>query len=110
MSERVDRAVGAVRERSVDVSARVRTAVARRGFPWRAPTVPRGVAVPAKKKQTGADFDTDWARTPVARATRSLIVAGPLRGLVRAIADPRRSWASTASPTSAPTTTSRRRR
>jgi 1-acyl-sn-glycerol-3-phosphate acyltransferase len=50
--------------------------------------VPRGVAVPAKKKQTGADFDTDWARTPVARATRSLIVAGPLRGLVHAIASP----------------------
>ena len=32
------------------------------GFPWRAPTVPRGVEVPPKKKHTGADFDTDWAR------------------------------------------------
>jgi 1-acyl-sn-glycerol-3-phosphate acyltransferase len=46
------------------------------------------VAVPAKKKHTGADFDTAWARTPLARAARSVIVAGPLRGLVRAVAAP----------------------
>ncbi len=50
--------------------------------------MPRGVEVPAKKKQTGADFDTEWARTPVARAARGLIVAGPLKGLVKLVADP----------------------
>src|SRR5262245_59089121 len=83
-NERVDRAVAAVR----DGSSRMRTVVARRGFPYRAPTIPRGVAVPPKQKRTGADFDTDWARTPVARATRRLLVAGPLRGLVKALADP----------------------
>jgi 1-acyl-sn-glycerol-3-phosphate acyltransferase len=44
--------------------------------------------VRAKTKHTGADFDTAWARTPVVRAARSMIVAGPLRGLVRAVADP----------------------
>ena len=82
--EHVDRAVEAIRAGG----GRVRTVVARRGFPYRAPTVPRGVAVPPKKKHTGADFDTDWARTPVARATRALIVAGPLKALVKAVADP----------------------
>jgi len=84
MSERVDRAVQAVR----GGGGRARTVITRRGFPWRAPTVPRGVEVPPKKKHTGADFETDWARRPVARAARSAIVAGPLRGLVKAVADP----------------------
>ena len=84
MSERVDRAVSAVRQGG----GRVRTLVARQGFPWRAPTVPRGVVAPAKKAQTGADFDTAWARTPAARAARSMIVAGPLKGIVKVLADP----------------------
>jgi 1-acyl-sn-glycerol-3-phosphate acyltransferase len=82
--QRVDRAVSAVR----GGSQRVRGVVGNRGFPYRAPTVPRGVAVPPKKKRTGPDFDTDWARTPVARAARVVLVNGPLRGMVRAIADP----------------------
>jgi len=82
--ENVERAVEAVRGRS----HRVRSVVANRGFPYRAPTVPRGVAVPAKKKRTGADFDTEWARTPVARVTRTVLVNGPLRGLVKVVADP----------------------
>jgi 1-acyl-sn-glycerol-3-phosphate acyltransferase len=84
VSERVDRAVGVVRARS----GRVRTVVARRGFPYRAPNVPRSVKVPPKKKHTGADFETDWARTAPARAARVLIVSGPLRALVRTVADP----------------------
>jgi 1-acyl-sn-glycerol-3-phosphate acyltransferase len=84
MSKRVDRAVSAVR----GGSHRVRTGMARRGFPYRAPTVPRGIPVPPKKKHTGADFDTAWARTPVAHGARVLLVAGPLRGLVKAMADP----------------------
>jgi 1-acyl-sn-glycerol-3-phosphate acyltransferase len=83
-NERVDRAVEAIR----DGSSRVRSVVASRGFPYRSPTLPRGVAVPPKKKHTGADFDTDWARTPVARATRTMLVNGPLRGLVKVVADP----------------------
>jgi 1-acyl-sn-glycerol-3-phosphate acyltransferase len=84
MSERVDRAVQAIRQGG----GRARIVVTRRGFPWRAPTVPRGVEVPPKRKHTGADFDTEWARTPAARAARSVIVAGPLKGLVKMVADP----------------------
>ena len=88
MSERVDRAVSAVRQHG----GRARTFVAHRGFPWRAPTVPRGVEVPKPKGQVGADFDTAWARKPAARATRSLIVAGPLKGIVKALAHPEIVW------------------
>jgi len=46
------------------------------------------VEVPPKKKHTGVDFETDWARKPAARAARSFIVAGPLKGMVKAVADP----------------------
>jgi 1-acyl-sn-glycerol-3-phosphate acyltransferase len=59
-----------------------------RGFPYRAPTVPRGVEVPAEPPSLGADYDTDWARSPVARAARGLVVAGPQRLLVDWVTDP----------------------
>lgn len=58
------------------------------GFPYRAPTVPRGVEVPEKPGKLGADFETDWARKAPARAARSVITAGPLRASVKLIADP----------------------
>ncbi len=58
------------------------------GFPYRAPTVPRRVEVPEKASTLGADYDTEWARTPVARAARSLIAEGPLRLAVRGLAAP----------------------
>jgi 1-acyl-sn-glycerol-3-phosphate acyltransferase len=58
------------------------------GFPYRAPTVPRRVEVPAKEPSLGADYDTEWARKPVARAARSLIAEGPLRLAVRGLAAP----------------------
>ena len=58
------------------------------GFPYRRPTVPRGVVVPAAPPTLGADYDTDWARTPVAKAARHLIVAAPQRLLIDLIADP----------------------
>jgi 1-acyl-sn-glycerol-3-phosphate acyltransferase len=58
------------------------------GFPYRAPTVPRRVEVPEKAPTLGADYDTEWARTPVARAARSLIAEGPLRLAVRGLAAP----------------------
>ena len=38
-----------------------RASVNRLGFPFRAPTIPHGVDVPAERGTTGADFDTDWA-------------------------------------------------
>ena len=58
------------------------------GFPYRAPTVPRRVEVPEKAPSLGANYDTEWARTPVARAARSLIAEGPLRLAIRGLAAP----------------------
>ncbi|HET9547357.1 MAG TPA: lysophospholipid acyltransferase family protein [Desertimonas sp.] len=58
------------------------------GFPYRRPTVPRGVEVPAEPPSLGADYDTAWARSPTAKAARNLIVAGPQRLLIDAVADP----------------------
>jgi 1-acyl-sn-glycerol-3-phosphate acyltransferase len=58
------------------------------GFPYRAPTVPRGVEVPEDEPTLGADYDTDWARAPMARAARGVIAEGPMRLAVRGLADP----------------------
>lgn len=81
--------------RAARVAGRVERAVARAaapgrnvGFPYRAPTVPRGVEVPAEPAKLGPDYDTDWARSPAARIARGLIAEGPLRALVKSLADP----------------------
>ena len=58
------------------------------GFPYRPPTVPKSVDVPKKRNRLGADYDTEWARTPVANAARSVITEGPLRLMVRGLAAP----------------------
>jgi 1-acyl-sn-glycerol-3-phosphate acyltransferase len=58
------------------------------GFPYRSPTVPRGVEVPADPPSLGADYDTDWARTPLARAARGVIIEGPMRLAARVLTDP----------------------
>lgn len=58
------------------------------GFPYRAPSVPKGVEVPREPSKLGADYDTEWARTPVARAARGVIIEGPLRLLVKGLASP----------------------
>lgn len=58
------------------------------GFPYRAPTVPGGVEVPEDAPSLGADYDTDWARTPVARTARGAIIEGPLRLAARVVARP----------------------
>ena len=50
---RVERAVG-----------RATRPVRNVGFPYRPPTVPRGVEVPEEPPTLGADYDTDWARNP----------------------------------------------
>ncbi|NBN90864.1 MAG: hypothetical protein EBV24_11330, partial [Actinobacteria bacterium] len=60
-----------------------------KGFPYRAPSVPRGVAVPAKESTLGANFDTDFARGPGARFLRRLLVAGPVTGMVQFLARPK---------------------
>jgi 1-acyl-sn-glycerol-3-phosphate acyltransferase len=58
------------------------------GFPYKAPTVPRGVVVPAKPSKLEANYDTTWAREAPARAVRKMLMAGPLRLLVEVLADP----------------------
>lgn len=58
------------------------------GFPYRKPTVPRGVEVPEEPSKLGADYDTDWARKPLAKAARTVIHRGPLQVAVKALADP----------------------
>lgn len=58
------------------------------GFPYRAPNVPRGVTVPTEPSKLGANYDTEWARTPAAQAARAVITEGPLRLLVRGLANP----------------------
>ena len=40
------------------------------GFPYRKPTAPNGVEMPAEPSKLGADFDTDFARKAPAKALR----------------------------------------
>jgi 1-acyl-sn-glycerol-3-phosphate acyltransferase len=58
------------------------------GFPYRAPSIPRGMVVPAKPSKLGPDYDTEWARRPLARAVRNLIAEGPLRLAIKGLASP----------------------
>jgi 1-acyl-sn-glycerol-3-phosphate acyltransferase len=58
------------------------------GFPYRAPTVPRGVEVPAELSGLGAHYDTEWARRPLASAVRTVITEGPIRLAARLVTDP----------------------
>jgi 1-acyl-sn-glycerol-3-phosphate acyltransferase len=58
------------------------------GFPYRAPTVPKGVVVPREPSQLGAEYDTEWARSALARTARSVITEGPIRLLARTLTNP----------------------
>lgn len=58
------------------------------GFPYRSPTVPRGVDVPKKPSKLGAEYATDWARGSVSRVARGVITEGPMRLLVTGTARP----------------------
>lgn len=57
-------------------------------FPLRAPTTPGGIEPLPATKHTGADYETDWARRPVARAARRGLTDGLIRPLSSALADP----------------------
>ena len=59
-------------------------------FPMRAPSTPRGVAPLPRERTTGADYDTDWARSKPARMARAAIVDGPMRLAVAGLASPDR--------------------
>ena len=71
--------------------AGVRLRVPRPGFPWSAPLIPRGHERPPSDRRTGADYDTTWARRPLARHVRLLVLEGPLRLGVWALTAPQRS-------------------
>ena len=45
------------------------------GFPFTAAPVPRGVQPPATVETLGDAYDTEWARSPIARWTRLGAVA-----------------------------------
>ncbi|HEX4905074.1 MAG TPA: lysophospholipid acyltransferase family protein [Acidimicrobiales bacterium] len=64
--------------------------VPRPGFPYSAPTTPRGVEPLPEEPRWGQDYDTDWARRTPARYARFFIVEGPMRAAVRALASPTR--------------------
>jgi 1-acyl-sn-glycerol-3-phosphate acyltransferase len=77
--------LGASAER---VASKVVRPIRSLGFPYRAPTIPRSVAVPKETPKLGADFETDWARKAPAKAARKVLVRGPLRAAVQIVADP----------------------
>ena len=78
------RVVGKV-ERAVQKTARPLRSY---GFPYRSPNVPKGIEVPDEPTKLGANYETEWARKPLARAARGLITEGPMRLLVRGVANP----------------------
>jgi len=78
------RAVRSVRRTKIKLSS-LNASV---GFPYRRPTVPRGVVMPREKPTLGADYDTEWARRRPARVARSIITNGPLRLAVQVLASP----------------------
>jgi 1-acyl-sn-glycerol-3-phosphate acyltransferase len=81
---RAQRAVGAAES----MIARATSPLRNFGFPYRAPTVPRGVSVPPESSGLGVHYDTDWARRPLASAVRGVITEGPLRLAAKALTDP----------------------
>src|SRR5688572_32175001 len=59
-------------------------------FPLVAPSTPRGVEPRPTERRTGADYDTEWARTFRARWARTVLLESVLRPTAAAIARPRR--------------------
>ncbi len=67
------------------------SSIARRTqFPLRAPTVPRGVEPPPPVRPLEGDYDTEWARSPLARGVRGALVEGVMRPIVYAFGAPER--------------------
>lgn len=59
-------------------------------FPLTAPTTPRGVEPLPVDKKTGADYDTEWARTFRARWARTVLLEAVLRPTAAVVARPER--------------------
>lgn len=62
--------------------------VGRLEFPLTAPTIPSGMDPPPSTRKVGGDYETDWARTPTARAARRVLLDTVARPAVRFVADP----------------------
>ena len=78
------RAAGAV-EGAVRGAARP---LAKYGFPYRRPSTPKSVVLPLQPNELGDAYETEWARRPIARAIRGVIIEGPMRLAVRVVASP----------------------
>ena len=74
--------------RTESVIRSVAKPLAKYGFPYRAPTVPRGITVPEKPDELGSNFETDWARRPLASVVRSAFTAGPMKLMTSVLARP----------------------
>lgn len=59
-------------------------------FPFRAPTVPRGVEPPPERRRTGSEFPTEWARRYPARVARLALLEGAMRPSMALLAPPER--------------------
>lgn len=59
-------------------------------FPLRAPTVPVGIEPAPAGPALGADYDTDWARKPLARVARAAIVETVMKPTVQLLGTPER--------------------
>jgi len=82
--QRAQRAAGAAE----DALRRAAMPLRNFGFPYRAPTVPRGVELPPEVSGLGAHYDTGWARRPLASSVRTALVEGPVRLAARVLASP----------------------
>ena len=69
----------------------LRPKLPRPGFPFSAPTVPRGVEPLPRKRTTGIDYETEWARRLPARIARAALLDSVVRVGMRALADPDRA-------------------
>ena len=60
----------------------------RAAFPFVGPTWPTSIPRPPAERTLGVDYETDWARKPVARFGRALLLDGVTRPIIRVLADP----------------------
>ena len=67
-----------------------RRAISKLDFPYRAARPPVGVPPAPESKKRGADYDTDWARKPAARAARRIITEVVMQPTMAALARPQR--------------------
>jgi 1-acyl-sn-glycerol-3-phosphate acyltransferase len=64
------------------------TALRRRGFPYTAPTVPRGVDRLPVKRKVESDFDTEWARRYPTRLARAIVLDTVTKPVLDVLASP----------------------